>query len=64
MASGATLTAGLLEERSDLLIVSEMDEGGVAFGDGIEQDWIPLAFGQELQRAASSSRVLRLVVGI
>jgi hypothetical protein len=63
VASGASLTSGLLEERSELLIVSEMDEGGVAFGDGIEQDWIPLSFGQEL-RVRVSSRVLRLVVGI
>jgi hypothetical protein len=63
VASGATLTAGILEERSELVIVSEMEEGGVAFGDGIEQDWIPLSFGQEL-RVRVSSRVLRLVVGI
>lgn len=61
VASGATLTAGLLGPHDHLRIVSEMDDGGVAFGDGIEEDWIPLGFGQELTIGVSA-RVLRLVV--
>jgi NAD kinase len=63
VASGATLTAGVLEAGADLVVTSEMETDGVAFGDGIEQDWIPLAFGQRL-RVGVAGRVLRLVVGV
>lgn len=63
VASGATLTAGLLGPDDRLRIVSEMDDGGIAFGDGIEEDWIPLGFGQELTIGVAD-RVLRLVVAV
>lgn len=42
-----SLTAGVVEADQTLEIVSELDEGGVVFGDGIESD--RLAFGWGLQ---------------
>lgn len=44
---GTSLTAGVIEADQELQIVSELDEGGVVFGDGIESD--RLAFGWGLQ---------------
>jgi NAD kinase len=46
-AFGTSLTAGVIEAGQTLEIVSELDEGGVVFGDGIESD--RLAFGWGLQ---------------
>lgn len=63
VATGADLTAGRLAADEHLAVVSEMEQGGVAFGDGIEEDWIPLGYGQEL-RVAVAPRVLRLVVAV
>lgn len=42
-AFGTTLTEGLIEADEALEIVSELEQGGVIFGDGIESD--RLAFG-------------------
>ena len=45
-----------------LTIDSEMDDGGVVFGDGIEQDRLEFTWGARLQvRCAGQS--LRLVRG-
>lgn len=63
VATGAELTAGLLDGGQRLGVVSEMEHGGVAFGDGVEEDWIPLGFGQSLE-VGVADQVLRLVVGI
>jgi hypothetical protein len=47
--SGTELTEGRIEEGTHLEVVSEMDDGGVAFGDGIEADRIELLWGQRLE---------------
>ena len=58
-STGTGLTAGRLGADQHLRVVSEMEEG-VAFGDGIEADCLPLPWGQpvEVRRARE---VLRLV---
>ncbi len=38
-------TTGVLEEPSELVVRSEMNEGGVVFGDGIEDDRIDFSWG-------------------
>ncbi len=48
VTTGTRLTEGLLGDGSALELTSEMNEGGVAFGDGIEDDRIDFHFGQEL----------------
>jgi NAD kinase len=44
---GAELVHGVLDDAA-LTIASEMNEGGVCFGDGIESDHLDLPFGQTL----------------
>ncbi|MFT5355183.1 MAG: hypothetical protein ACI9KE_002399, partial [Polyangiales bacterium] len=51
---------GVLGEQDALTIRSEMNEGGVLFGDGVEQDYLPLPFG-ELATIRVASRCLRLL---
>ncbi len=59
--TGTDLTAGLLAGNETLEIVSEMETGGLAFGDGIEQDWIEFAWGQRLT-LARAAETLNLVL--
>ncbi len=54
---GAIVTAGEVME-----VVSEMDEGGVVFGDGIEEDRIDFAWGTTVRVEVAGER-LRLVRG-
>lgn len=57
-ATGTALTDGSFEDG--LAVVSEMPEGGVVFGDGIEDDAVPFGWGQRLTVRRSPHR-LRLV---
>jgi NAD kinase len=60
VATEAGLDAGVVRAGESLEIVSEMNEGGVLFGDGIEAD--RLAFGWGVRARISVSEVrLRLV---
>ncbi len=61
VATGATLTEGLIDHDESLTVLSEMEEGGVVFGDGIESDRLIVGWGQELAVAVASRR-LRLVM--
>ena len=59
-ATGTSQTEGLLSKGEALLVSAESD-GLVVFGDGIEQDRIPLAWGQEVSIGTAAQR-LALVV--
>ena len=59
-ATGTRLTEGLLGDGATLRLQSEMGEGGVLFGDGIEGDRLPLDWGRRALVAAARER-LRLV---
>ena len=61
VATGATLTEGRIEAGGALGVASEMNEGGVVFGDGIEADRLEFGWGRRLEvRVASGT--LRLMV--
>lgn len=60
VSTGVTLTEGLIETGSSLEVVSEMPEGGVIFGDGIESDQIRYSWGQTA-RVARAATCLNLV---
>jgi NAD kinase len=62
VATGTSLEQGLLRAEQQLEIVSEMNEGGVVFGDGIEDDRLDFAWGLRLQVGVARER-LRLVIG-
>jgi NAD kinase len=46
ISTGTSLTQGLILESDPFMVVSEMDDGGVIFGDGIESDRIEFLWGQ------------------
>lgn len=60
VATGVSLTAGIIDDDEHLTVESEMEEGGVAFGDGIESDRLSVGWGQKLKVAVASER-LRMV---
>jgi NAD kinase len=55
--SGTMLTEGRIEGQDHLAVISEMDDGGVAFGDGIEADRIELLWGQRLEIGLAQTRL-------
>lgn len=59
VATGTALRTGKLD-RIPLSITSHMNEGGVIFADGIEQDFLAFDWGRQVS-LRPSSRVLRLV---
>jgi NAD kinase len=60
VATGATLTEGRIEKDAALAISSEMNDGGVAFGDGIEADRLEFNWGRRIEVKVARER-LRLV---
>jgi NAD kinase len=62
IATGVEITHGRLADAQELVIVSEMNEDGVVFGDGIEADRVPFGWGQRV-RIRTSDRSLLLAVG-
>ncbi len=60
VATGVELTCGVIGESDAVEVVSEMNEGGVIFGDGIEADCLDFAWGQTA-RIRMSNRSLHLV---
>jgi NAD kinase len=62
VATGTTVDGAVVSSGQALQVVSEMDEGGVVFGDGIEDDRIDFAWGTALRVEVAAER-LRLVRG-
>ena len=60
--SSAGMIAGLVDEREELVIGSQMDRGGVIFSDGIERDFIEFNAGTIARFNVASQRA-NLVVG-
>lgn len=60
--TGTDLTTGMITAGDALTIVSEMEDDGVVFADGIEEDLLELGWGRELTIQLADQR-LRLVVG-
>jgi len=60
VATGTSVTEGLVDAGGEVQIVSEMNEGGVLFGDGIEEDRIDFAWGMRATVRIAEER-LRLV---
>jgi NAD kinase len=61
VATGTKLRSGKLA-RSALRVTSRMNDGGIIFADGIEQDYLAFDFGR-LVTVNVADRALRLVVG-
>ncbi len=61
VATGTSLTEGVIDRRQALEVTSEMNEGGVVFGDGIEADRLDFAWGRcaEIRRAAQTLHLVR-----
>lgn len=62
LATGTSVDGALVKAGQAVEVVSEMEEGGVAFGDGIEDDRIELGWGTVLRVEVAPER-LRLVRG-
>ncbi|MBY0263786.1 MAG: hypothetical protein K2Q20_15685 [Phycisphaerales bacterium] len=62
VATGTALTAGTCGRDDPVALTSEMQQGGVAFGDGIEEDFLAFDWGQTV-RVEVAPTVLNLVVG-
>ena len=62
VSTGTSLDGGLVNGHGQLEIVSEMEDGGVVFGDGIEDDRLDFAWGMRLRVEVAEQR-LRLVRG-
>ena len=45
VSTGTRITAGVIEKQQNLKIRSELNDGGVIFGDGIESDFLPFNWG-------------------
>lgn len=59
-ATGAELTQGNVDAAHPLEVVSEMNEGGVLFGDGIEEDRLAFEWGMKATLTIAP-RCLRLI---
>jgi len=62
VATGVGLTAGHVPESDALEVISEMNDGGVIFGDGMEGDRLEFGWGQTVRVRVAKTR-LALVSG-
>lgn len=58
VATGTTVREGTIEGKASLAIVSEMNEGGTLFGDGIEEDAIDFRFGLRVDLAIAEEKLV------
>lgn len=57
VSTGAEVTEGLIERDDALELTSEMNEGGVLFGDGIEDDRVDFSFGMTARVAVAEQHL-------
>lgn len=62
IATGTDITEGLLRGKEVLDVTSEMNDGGILFGDGIENDFLRFDWGMTAT-VGLADRVLNIVVG-
>jgi hypothetical protein len=60
LTAGVSLTEGRIEEDTALAVSSEMNDGGVVFGGGLEADRLEFGWGRRLEVRVAPDR-LRLV---
>jgi NAD kinase len=60
-ATGTSLDEGDIRDEERLEVTSELGEGGVVFGDGIEADRLQLDWGQRVE-VSIAERALQLVI--
>ena len=56
-ATGTNVTMGRLGDADALVVRSEMNEGGVIFGDGIEKDFLSFGWGRVATVAIAEQRL-------
>lgn len=61
VSTGAELDGGRLDRGQELLLVSEMNDDGVVFGDGIEADRLAFGYGQTV-KVGVARKELRLLI--
>ena len=61
-SSSVDTVQGTLSKRESLQLVSQMNHGGVVFGDGIEEDRLTFPFGMSLS-VGLAEQMLQLVTG-
>jgi NAD kinase len=62
VSTGTRIDGAIVERGDTLEVVSEMDDGGVVFGDGIEDDRLEFGWGTTLRVEVAAER-LRVVLG-
>lgn len=60
VATGATITVGAADHAAPLVVRSQMNDGGVVFADGIEQDFLQFGWGRTVS-VRPSARSFNLV---
>lgn len=60
VATGATIRAGRIEAAEKVAITSRLNDGGVVFADGIEQDFLDFGWGRRIEIGVADNAV-RLV---
>jgi NAD kinase len=57
IATGTSVTSGLIGQGEAVELLSEMNDGGVLFGDGIEDDRLEFSFGMTVRVAIAEQRL-------
>jgi NAD kinase len=57
VATGTSIRAGKIGKNDPVRVTSRMNEGGVIFADGIEQDYLGFDWGRIIQVSVSSRRL-------
>lgn len=61
VSTGTTLSSGVIAQRDEFRVTSEMGDGGVVFGDGIESDAMEFTSGQVATIRVSSRRLMLVI---